>query len=593
MSLAVLAIALAATAAGARAQQAPARPAAPGQPGGTAQVTTPEVAPPPVLEGILAGRVLDTVSKAPLSRARVVISAGCETPSTSAAPCKKVLEHNRVIVTDEMGRYRADKLPAGTTFVVTANKTGYAPQAFGELPPGLAPRLITLKAREVVENLNVELSPEVVLAGIVQDEDGKPFAGAFVEALRATYLDGRRELMTAAETTTDDRGQFRLSQMSPGQYYVSATDPAFADVGDAQGQLFWPATYYPNASTVDEALRITLDPNVVQEGIVIKLRLTRPIRVGGKLKPTGMEELTAGAIEMGPRISDSYASLSNHRVDIKPDGSYEFNNVSPGRYAIRARGEAPALPQSLFGSFTFEAAGADMPNIDINMSPGAILAGIVEWNGRSRVPGAAEKSNVVVRSPMRDGSMSGDAVTGNLQPDDTFRLRGIQQGLHYLRVEGLPHPWSLDRVEIDGADVTDIPVDFRYGQLKENIRILLTDANTIVTGVIAISPKDVLHGYAVVVFSVNPTLWHPRSRHVQLTRPSNPRGNYFISGLPAGEYYLVATRDIDEGDIGNAQVLQKLADEASARRISIKEGERIPVEARAVLKPRVPPPAVR
>jgi hypothetical protein len=195
---------------------------------------------------------------------------------------------------------------------------------------------------------------------------------------------------------------------------------------------------------------------------------------------------------------------------------------------------------------------------------------------------------------MPDGSLSGDAVTGNLMPDDTFRLRGVLQGFHYLRVDGLDprglgRYWALKRVEINGADVTDIAVNFNYGQVIENIRIILGDADTLVQGVIQTASKDVLHGYGVVIMSVNPTLWYPRSRHVQLQRPINPRGAYFISGLPAGEYYLVATRDVDEGDMGNPQVLQRLADDPATRRISLKNGERLPLEVNAILKPRTKP----
>ena len=574
-----------ANATAASAQQRPAAPAPPSQPAGTVQVTTPEAVAVPIPEGVIAGRVVDATTKAGVARARVRVAAGCETPSVDDTPCKKVLEHDRTIVADEQGRFRFTQLPAGATFVVRAGATGYAPQGFGELPPGQRPRLIPLKPAEVLEGLTIELAPEVVLAGIVQDEDGKPFSGAFVEAQRATYLDGRREMLTVAEAITDDRGQFRLSQMPPGQYYVSATDPSFSDVGDVSGQLFWPSTYYPSASTPEDATRITLDPGVVQEAIIIKLKLVRPSRVGGRLRPAGNEELTAGAIEMGPRVSDQYASLSNHRVDIKPDGAYMFANVSPGRYAIRARGEAPSLVQSMFGIYTIDVSGTDMVAVDIGMQPGAILSGFVEWEGRARRP--ADKSGVVIRSPMADGSLSGDAVTGNVQPDDSFKLRGVLFGEHYIRVDGLPEPWTLKRVEIQGRDVTDLAVEFRTGQIEPTVRVILTDASTEVGGTLSVSSRDVLHGYAVVIFSRNPTAWYPRSRHVWLGRP-NLRGRFLVRGLPPGEYLMIAVRDVDEGDIGNATALQRLSENPSAKPLTIRQDERMLVDLRAIVKRPMP-----
>ncbi len=580
---AVLAWLLAATMAAPNAQAPPTPPA--GQTA-TVQVATVEPPPPPP-EGVIAGRVLDAMSKLPLERARVRVSADCEKPSVDDKPCKRVLENDQVALTDAEGRYRFTQLPAGTTYLIRAGYTGYAPQAFGELPPSVGGRLIPLKQKEVLENVTIELAPHVVLAGTVQDEDGKPFAGALVEALRATYIDGRREFVAVAEAITDDRGEFRLSHMAPGQYYVGASDPAFANVGDATGALFWPTTYYPSAATPEEATRITLDPGVAKEAILIKLRLIRPARVGGKLKPSAEQELTAGAIELGPRLSDQNMSLSNHKVDIRPDGTFLFANVSPGRYVIRARGEAAGLPQSMFGSYTLDVVGVDRTNVEIGMSPGAILSGAVEWEGRSRRP--LDKSGIVVRAPMTDGSLSGDAVTGNLQPDDTFRLRGVGHGNHYIRVEGLPEPWILKRVEIKGADVTDIPIEFRYGQEEPGMRLVFSDLTTQIRGIVQIGSRDVMHGYAVVAFSVNPSTWFPRSRHVALQRP-NLRGQFVIRGLPPGEYFLIATRTMDDGDLGNKLALQQLSDAPGIQRIAIKDGESKLQDLRAVIKRPVPLP---
>ena len=556
-------------------------------PAGTIQVPQAQPSPEPARpQGVIAGRITDVTTQQPIVRARVILSADCPAAVPGAPPCEDPLPQNRVALTDADGRYRITELPAASTFVIRAGHTGYAPQAYGELPPATSPRYVTLAPDQVLENVDLALAPEVVLAGLVQDEDGTPFAGALVEALRAVYVDGRRELIAAAEALTNDRGEFRLSQMSPGQYYVTAFDPAFADVGDAEGPLFHSPTYYPSATSPEDATRITLDPGVAVEAIIIKLRIIRPSRVAGRLRPRDDVLLTAGAIELGPLRNDQYASLSNYRVDIRPDGSYLFANVPPGRYVIRARGETQTLNQSMFGTYSLEVSGRDKSSVDVEMSPGAIVSGFVQWQGRSPVP--ANRSTIVVRAPMTDGSLSGDAVTGNLQADDTFRLRGLLQGLHYFRLEGLPEPWSLERVELNGADVTDIPVEFRYGQLEPGLRLILTDTAADIIGLLRLSGRDVLHGYAIVAFSTNPTLWYPRSRHLALVRPLDASGRFLIRGLPQGEYFLLATRDVDEGDVGNVRVLQQLSESPDLQRIRVREGERRRLDVRAVLRRSAP-----
>jgi hypothetical protein len=84
----------------------------------------------------------------------------------------------------------------------------------------------------------------------VLDEQGEPLAGATVNAQVYQFLDGRRVLMPGgssvvpqpetfaplARAVTDDRGDYRLFWLPPGEYYVSVTarpqitSPPTADV---------------------------------------------------------------------------------------------------------------------------------------------------------------------------------------------------------------------------------------------------------------------------------------------------------------------------------------------------------------------------
>lgn len=100
------------------------------------------------------------------------------------------------------------------------------------------------------------------------------------------------------------------------------------------------------------------------------------------------------------------------------------------------------------------------------LSPGVLVAGRVKWEGKmSRAP--VDQSAIKVRTPMLDGSMFGDALTGDIKLDTSFALKGAMAGFHYIRMEGLPEPWRLKRVNWRGADVTDIPIEFEYRGLYD------------------------------------------------------------------------------------------------------------------------------
>src|SRR6185503_1831836 len=59
--------------------------------------------------------------------------------------------------------------------------------------------------------------------GSVRDEDGEALPRAIVTVQRYQYVGGERQLRPAGADQTDDRGQYRVFGLPPGEYYVSAT----------------------------------------------------------------------------------------------------------------------------------------------------------------------------------------------------------------------------------------------------------------------------------------------------------------------------------------------------------------------------------
>lgn len=575
LALALMLATSALSAAGLRDDQKPVPPK-PGQP--TTQVTPPPPEPPPT--GLLTGRVTSLGDSKPISRARVVLTAdeifNCppNTPPEKRADCPR---YNRTAITDADGRWAIDKLPRGKTFLITVSKTGFAPRAYGETPPAVPPSYIELKADEKKENIDVQLAAQNFISGRLLDEDGTPFAGALVEALRAVYTNGQRSFVTVAESITDDRGQFRLFGIPPGQYFITAFDPAFAKVGDALGQLFYGPTFYPGTPYQDEAARITLDPGVPITGLEFKLKIIKPARVTGKVSTTGVQ-LLAGAIDIGPLRNSKIAPFAVSEVDLRPDGVFQFANVLAERYRIRARGEVERQGVSHFMQYTTPVEGADVDNVNMTLLPGALVTGKVEWESRSTPP-PADQTQIRVRAPMTDGSTFGDALTGTLTAAREFSLRGCMQGQHFIRVDGLPEPWRLKQVLWRGSDVTDIPIDMDYGQIMDGFEVILTDVYTTVSGTVELEARDLAQAYAVIVFSASSLNWTTGSRYVRLTYLDD-KGTFSIRGLPPSQYYVAVTRDYDESDLGTPAVLDRLTRDAQMFRISEGERRRVSLSAR-------------
>ncbi len=507
----------------------------------------PTVGATPSASPTISGRINSFEDNTPIKRARVIVTAG----DVPGAPSITVL-------TDDAGQYVATGLPATKSLVVTAEKTGFAARAFGELPPISPPQFVDLPASGKRADVNVKLFQQIPIRGRINDEDGTPFSGAVVQALRASYTNGGRDLNIVAETLSGPDGSYRLFGLPPGQYYLSAFDPSYTDVGDAGGILYYGPTYYPGKTFPDDASRIAIDTSTTVQGIDFSLKIVRPARVRGTISTSDGRQLRSGEVIMSQLRADESASYSVSNVEIRSDNTFLFANVLPGRYMIWARGETQQNGRQYFHNYSLSVDGNDNSGVSLSMLPGVVLNGVLKYEVHGHeTPTGLAAAEIQVRAPLGNGATFGDALTGKVNADGAFAILGVSAGEHLIRVEGLPAPWRLQAVTLAGRDITDLPVDFASLGPTDGLRITVTDEATAIFGTLSVDNNDTLPTYCVIAFTADLSVWRPNSRKVQLVHPGED-GHYRIEGLPPGEYYVAASRDIDEGDIGNPKALEKL-----------------------------------
>ena len=209
------------------------------------------------------------------------------------------------------------------------SRTGFVRAQFGERRSAQAAP-IALEAGQALTGVEIALQRAGVIAGQILDEDGRPLAGARVDALVSRMIDGRTALVSIASAQTDDRGEFRLAGLPAGQFYVSAFDPAFAHVGDETGALRYTPTYYPGVASAEQATRVTVTPGTDAPGTVFKLHMVHPAQVTGRIRTPDGRQLVNGAVLMRPVHVEGLATIRSQDVTIRPDGVFAFRNVPPG-----------------------------------------------------------------------------------------------------------------------------------------------------------------------------------------------------------------------------------------------------------------------
>jgi len=158
--------------------------------------------------GRITGRVLASDNGRPVKRARVFISAA-ELPG------------GRGMLTDDGGVFDFTELPAGR-YTLTVSKAGFVSLSYGQRRPLQAGTPLQLAESEQLKGIQFQLPRGSVLGGRVLDEDGDAMPGVTVRVMRYQYLQGARSLTPAGSAQTDDKGQYRVWGLMPGDYYVNA-----------------------------------------------------------------------------------------------------------------------------------------------------------------------------------------------------------------------------------------------------------------------------------------------------------------------------------------------------------------------------------
>ena len=105
--------------------------------------------------------------------------------------------------------------------------------------------------------VDFKLTPHGVVSGKITDEDGDPMEGVQVQIMRIAYNQGKKQLQMNGGEQTNDLGEYRMSGITPGKYYLAAIYRNRRPVmmmmpgtqESASPQEDYVTTYYPGSTT--------------------------------------------------------------------------------------------------------------------------------------------------------------------------------------------------------------------------------------------------------------------------------------------------------------------------------------------------------
>jgi len=249
-------------------------------------------------------------------------------------------------VTDDQGRFALETIEPGT-YLLEAEHQGFIDGHFGDAA-GVAVEMRLTRDQTLVD-LTIKLTPQAVISGRVVDEEGDVWTHAQVGLLRSEWVHGKRTLQGCCGGDVNDQGEFRIGQIPPGKYYLSAEPDASWESKNrphARDALERQPTWFPSSLDLESATPITLGPGNQLSGLEIRLRRGSIHRIRGML--LGSETIAEqdgpwGKLSISAEWTSDVAANGKNGV-IHSDGSFEITGVPSGTYEI---GVHQGLPPSV------------------------------------------------------------------------------------------------------------------------------------------------------------------------------------------------------------------------------------------------------
>jgi len=457
-----------------------------------------------------------------------------------------------------------DELDPGR-YSFTASRNGFITQSYSSDGSLLRVTPVTLAKGQALKQLVFKLTPQGVISGRVLDEDGEPLADAYVRPMVFRYMSGRRELVPAGGTSTNDLGEFRLHNLRPGKYIVSASRispyrPGAPEriVGSAQAVApvdeGYVTTYHPSTLSPGNANQVEIAPGAQVSGINITLARTRTVRIKGHVDlPEGKSQRGAN---IGLTPKDIFFSQQSLPGSIDAKGNFEMRAVPSGSYWLHAGYEVDAKVFS--GRVPLEVGTSNIEGIELTLQPPLDVAGHVVIEGTAGLNGAT--INVDFRPK---NTLGGPSVQVN--NDLTFKLGPFERTAYDVTVFGLPQGFYLKSIRAGPQDMTETGVDLTDGA-PDDLTITISPNGGTIEGSVQNAKDEPAPGVLVTLI---PDANHRSLLSLFKTANTDQNGHFTIRGARPGEYKLFAWEAVESGAYQDPDFLKPY--ESAGEDVSIKE----------------------
>jgi Carboxypeptidase regulatory-like domain len=540
------------------------------------QTTPPAISPPPTTQppeaeapGIIEGTVLSGATGQALRRAQVVLK-----PADSKGSALYQ-------TTDDSGSFTFPKVATGR-YVITVQRDGYLPLSAGRIGDYKMPPIFTVSSGQTISSFVYRMTPSAVVSGKVKFDDAEPAVNVTIQLYRSYYERGRHGYAAAANTHTDDRGEYRVHGLEPGSYYVAALyqappRPTGAQqevrkdaLGNPLPELSYAVTFFPQVQKMSDAVPVNIAPGDEIGGIDIFLTLVHTVHIRGRVL-SGLKGGVIASPSVTLRINDSdnTASVSAPvSVQVDKDQSFDIDGVTAGPYLLMASAAEDGV--SLTGRVPINIGDADAADADVVVSPQS------RWTGKIHMDDDDSTLPAGLMISLQPRRATASPTRADVSESGEFSIPFVPDEIYDLYVLNAPEDSYLKSVRIANSERLGQGLEASSGASLPPLDVRLSSQGGQVVGrAVTIDPKIVASGATIALIP------NPASGRVQAyqTVQADEYGNFMLRGVAPGNYVLVAWLDSPPCEIYNPDGLQ--ACQAQGPSLTFEEGEQKTVQVTA------------
>lgn len=483
----------------------------------TGQAGQPRQPQPP---GKITGRVLRVDTGRPLPKASVTLApeGRFSDVMTVRVDGNGAFEFSEVVP----GRYR-----------VSAERNGYVRQTYGQRGggPGV---VLEVQSKQVVDKIQFSLERGGVISGNVLDEDNEPVEGVDVRAMRVRFVPGGKQRTIALKTArTDDLGNYRLTGLSPGFYYVQAAGRGeFLNFSAVATGFSYAGNFYPGVMTREEAQRIQVAAAGETRRIDFSLREAKTYSVSGVVidpqPASGPRNYSVGMARGGSTFFSA---------GVNEEGKFTLRGLEPGEHNVFALSivSSQGLGTAQRRGYSKVTITDSDQHVVIELGKSAEVSGEVKLTGQGALP---SRTFVQLQSENENAPNASAPVA-----EGKFEMKNVADGSFSFVANDPTNATYLTEARCGSEDYTMRKVELTLeSKLLDCVLTLAADVGQ-VTATVTREGNPAEGSIVVFIVADEERRKNPRNTVLGQTAPN---GTAQVRGIVPGDYIVYAMMPADD-----------------------------------------------